>query len=123
MDKKSVLQILDSPNDEIQGKTKNLVWCDAEQKRLCIAVQETYEFAEADAASRTFPKAKFSMISILVCGKHDSFLVPPDQNDRELKTIGMPVGCFHPILNAFHPCRFCRTPIRTLINTKLKWED
>ena len=41
MDKKSVLQILDSPNDEIQGKAKNLVWCDPEQKRLCIAVQET----------------------------------------------------------------------------------
>ena len=60
MDKKSVLQILDSPNDEIQGKAKNLVWCDPEQKRLCIAVQETYEFAEADAASRTFPKEKLS---------------------------------------------------------------
>lgn len=80
-----MLQILDSPNDEIQGKAKNLVWCDPEQKRLCIAVQETYEFAEADAASRTFPKEKLSTISMLVCGKQDSFLAPPDQNDKELK--------------------------------------
>lgn len=94
MDKKSVLQIPNLPNDEIQGKTKNLAWCDPEQKRLCIAVQETYEFAEADAASRTFPKAKFSMISILVCGKHDSFLVPPDQNDRELKNYWNACGVF-----------------------------
>ena len=85
MDKKSVLQILDSPNDEIQGKAKNLVWCNPEQKRLCIAVQETYEFAEADAASRTFPKEKLSTISMLACGKHDPLLAPPDQNDRELK--------------------------------------
>ena len=94
MDKKSVLQILDSPNDEIQGKAKNLVWCDPEQKRLCIAVQETYEFAEADAASRTFPKEKLSTISMLVCGKQDSFLAPPDQNDKELKNYWNACGVF-----------------------------
>lgn len=94
MDKKSVLQILDSPNDEIQGKAKNLVWCDPEQKRLYIAVQETYEFAEADAASRTFPKEKLSTISMLACGKLHSFLAPPDQNDRELKNYWNACGVF-----------------------------
>ena len=32
MDKKSAFQVLDSANEELQGKMKNLVWCDAEQK-------------------------------------------------------------------------------------------
>lgn len=85
MDKKSVLQILDSANEELQGKMKNLVWCDAEQKILSVAVPESYEFSEADAASRSIPKKRLSVLSELACGKRNSFLVPPDQTDEELK--------------------------------------
>lgn len=59
--KKSVLQVLDSANDELQGKMKNLVWCDLEQKVLSIAMPESYEFAEANAASRSFSKDGFPL--------------------------------------------------------------
>ena len=41
MDKKSVLQILESANEELQGQMKNLVWCDPEQKNISIAVPES----------------------------------------------------------------------------------
>lgn len=85
MDKKSTLQILDSVNEELQGKMKNLVWCDAEQKVLSIAVPESYEFSEADAASRSIPKERLSVFSELACGERNSFLVPPDQTDEDLK--------------------------------------
>lgn len=85
MDKKSALQVLDSAQEELQGKMKNLVWCDAEQKILSVAVPESYEFSEADAASRSIPKERFSVLSELACGKRNSFLVPPDQADEELK--------------------------------------
>lgn len=85
MDKKSVLQVLDSAHEELQGKMKNLVWCDSEQKVLSIAVPEIYEFAEADAAGRSITKERLSAISELACGERSSFLVPPDQNDKELK--------------------------------------
>ena len=85
MDKKSAFQVLDFANEELRGKMKNLVWCDAEQKVLSIAVPESYEFSESDAASRSFPKERLSAISELACGERSSFLVPPDQNDKELK--------------------------------------
>ena len=85
MDKKSALQILESANEELQGKMKNLVWCDAEQKVLSIAVPESYEFPEADAAGRSITKKRFSAISEFACGKRNSFLVPPDQTDEDLK--------------------------------------
>ena len=85
MDKKSALQILDSANTELQGKMKNLVWCNSEQKVLSVAVPETYEFSEADAASRSIPKERFSAISEFACTERHSFLVPPDQTDKELK--------------------------------------
>lgn len=42
MDKKSALQILEFANEELQGKIKNLVWCDAEQKNISVAVPENY---------------------------------------------------------------------------------
>ena len=85
MDKKSAIQVLDSAQEELQGKMKNLVWCDAEQKILSIAVPESYEFSEADAANRSIPKERLSALSELACGKRNSFLVPPDQADEELK--------------------------------------
>lgn len=85
MDKKSALQVLDSAQEELQGKMKNLVWCDAEQKILSIAVPESYEFSEADAASRSIPKKRLSVLSELACGKRNPFLVLPDQTDEELK--------------------------------------
>ena len=85
MDKKSAFQVLDFANEELRGKMKNLVWCDAEQKVLSIAVPESYEFSESDAASRSFPKERLSAISELACGERSSFLEPPDQNDKELK--------------------------------------
>lgn len=85
MDKKSALQILDSANEELQGKMKNLVWCDSEQKNISIAVPESYEFSEADAASRSITKKRFSSVSELACGERNSFLVPPDQTDEDLK--------------------------------------
>ena len=53
MDKKSALQILEFANEELQGKMKNLVWCDSEQKNISIAVPESYEFSEADAVGRS----------------------------------------------------------------------
>ena len=65
MDKKSAFQVLDSANEELQGKMKNLVWCDAEQKVLSIAVPESYEFSEADAAGRSIPKERLSDLSEL----------------------------------------------------------
>ena len=85
MDKKSALQVLDSAQEELQGKMKNLVWCDAEQKILSVAVPESYEFSEADAAVRSIPKERLSVLSELACGERKSFLVPPDQADEELK--------------------------------------
>ena len=85
MDKKSALQVLDSANEELQGKMKNLVWCDAEQKVLSIAVPESYEFSEVDAASRSIPKERLSVLSELACGERNSFLVPPDETDEDLK--------------------------------------
>lgn len=85
MDKKSALQVLASANEELQGKMKNLVWCDAEQKIISIAVPESYEFSEADAAGRSITKKRFSVVSELACGKRASFLAPPNQNDKELK--------------------------------------
>lgn len=85
MDKKSVLQVLIYANEELQGKIKNLVWCDSEQKVLYIAVPESYEFAEANAASRSFPKERLSAISELACGEGCFSLIPPDQSDKELK--------------------------------------
>ena len=85
MDKKSVLQILEFANEELQGKMKNLVWCDAEQKVLSIAVPENYEFPKADAAGRSILKERISSISEFACGKRNSFLVPPDQTDEDLK--------------------------------------
>ena len=85
MDKKSVLQILESANEEFQGTMKNLVWCDSEQKNISIAVPENYEFSEANAAGRSILKERLSAISEFACGKRNSFLVPPDQTDEELK--------------------------------------
>lgn len=85
MDKKSVLQILESANEELQGKMKNLVWCDSEQKNISIAVPESYEFSETDAAGRSITKKRFSAVSELACGKRNSFLVPPDETDEDLK--------------------------------------
>lgn len=85
MDKKSAFQVLDSANEELQGKMKNLVWCDAEQKVLSIAVPESYEFSEADAAGRSIPKERLSDLSELACGTRKEFLVPPDQTDEKLK--------------------------------------
>ena len=85
MDKKSTLQILDSVNEELQGKMKNLVWCDSEQKNISIAVPESYEFSEADAAGRSIPKERLSVLSELACGRRNAFFVPPDQTDEELK--------------------------------------
>lgn len=64
---------------------KNLVWCDAEQKVLSIAVPESYEFSEADAAGRSIPKERLSDLSELACGTRKEFLVPPDQTDEKLK--------------------------------------
>ena len=55
MDKKSTLQILDSVNEELQGKMKNLVWCDSEQKNISIAVPESYELSVyADGSKSRF---------------------------------------------------------------------
>lgn len=85
MDKKSALQILESANKELQGKMKNLVWCDSEQKNISIAVPESYEFSEADAAGRSITKKRFFAVSELACGKRNSFLVPPDETDEDLK--------------------------------------
>ena len=85
MDKKSALQILEFANEELQGKIKNLVWCDAEQKNISVAVPENYEFPEADAAGRSITKKRFSAVSELACRKRNSFLVPPNQTDEELK--------------------------------------
>ena len=85
MDKKSVLQILESANEELQGKMKNLVWCDSEQKNISIAVPESYEFSQADAAGCSILKERLSAISEFACGKRNSFLVPPDETDEDLK--------------------------------------
>lgn len=85
MDKKSALQILEFANEELQGKIKNLVWCDVEQKNISVAVPENYEFPEADAAGRSITKKRFSAVSELACRKRNSFLVPPNQTDEELK--------------------------------------
>lgn len=85
MDKKSALQVLDSAQEELQGKMKNLVWCNSEQKILSIDVPESYEFYEVDAASRSITKKRFSAISELACGERNPFLVLPDQTDEELK--------------------------------------
>ena len=41
MDKKSAFQVLDFANEELRGKMKNLVWCDAEQKSISIAMPES----------------------------------------------------------------------------------
>ena len=74
MDKKSALQIaFDSANEELQGKMKNLVWCDAEQKVLSIAVPESYEFSEADAVGRSIPKERLSVLSELAYGRRNAF--------------------------------------------------
>lgn len=87
MDKKSAFQVLDSANEELQGKMKNLVWCDAEQKVLSIAVPESYEFSEADAAGRSIPKERLSDLSELACGTRKEFLVRPIKQTRNLKII------------------------------------
>lgn len=74
MDKKSAFQVLDFANEELRGKMKNLVWCDAEQKVLSIAVPESYEFSESDAASRSFPKDGFPLFQNWLVEKGVLFL-------------------------------------------------
>lgn len=56
MVKKSAFQVLDFANEELRGKLKNLVWCDAEQKVLSIAVPESYEFSESDGRKPQLPE-------------------------------------------------------------------
>ena len=86
MDKKSAFQVLDSANEELQGKMKNLVWCDAEQKVLSIAVPESYEFSEADAAGRSIPKERLSDLSE-PAAQEKNFLCRPIKQTRNLKII------------------------------------
>ena len=110
MDKKSVLQVLDSANDELQGKMKNLVWCDLEQKVLSIAMPESYEFAEANAASRSFSKERLSAISELACREGCFSLIPPDQSDKELKNYINSCDMFPPNFECFPSMQMVSNP-------------
>lgn len=61
---------------------KNLVWCDSEQKNISIAVPESYEFSEADAASRSITKSGFPPFLNLPAGKEIPFLYRPIKQTR-----------------------------------------
>ena len=110
MDKKSAIQILDSANEELRGKIKNLVWCDAEQKVLSIAVPESYEFSEADTAGRSISKERLSAVSELARGKRSSFLVPPDQSDEVLKNYMNACNMFPPNFQCFPSMQMVPNP-------------
>lgn len=110
MDKKSALQVIASDNEELQGKMKNLVWCDAEQKSISIAVPESYEFAEADAAGRSFPKERLSAISELACGEGYFSLILPDQSDKELKNYMNSCDMFPPNFECFPSMQMVSNP-------------
>lgn len=87
MDKKSALQILEFANEELQGKIKNLVWCDAEQKNISVAVPENYELPEADAAGRSITKNGFPPFQNLPAEKEILFLYRPIKQMKNLKII------------------------------------
>ena len=110
MDKKSAFQVLDFANEELRGKMKNLVWCDAEQKSISIAMPESYEFSEADAASRSITKKRFSSVSELACEERNSFLIPPDQSDKELKNYMNVCDMFPPNFECFPSMQMVPNP-------------
>ncbi len=99
------------------GKTKNLVWCDAEQKDFVLLCRKPMNLLRQTPLLGHFQKRSYPRSPCLPAESTIPSLRRPTKMTENSKTIGMPVECFHPILNAFHPCRLCRTPIRTLINT------
>ena len=87
MDKKSAFQVLDSANEELQGKMKNLVWCDAEQKVLSIAVPESYEFPRRMPPVAVSRKNGFPTFPSLPAAQEKNFLCRPIKQTRNLKII------------------------------------
>ena len=72
---RTLLEIFDKHNPAMQGKTKNLVWYNAQQKFMGIAVHETYEYAEACAAARSISDDRCKEISMAASGK--AYGLPP----------------------------------------------
>ncbi len=72
---RTLLDTFDKHNPAMQGKTKNLVWYNAQQKFMGIAVHESYEYAEVCAAARSLPDHRCKEISMAACGK--AYGLPP----------------------------------------------
>ena len=68
---------------------------------MLLSIAESYEFAEADAISRSIPKERLSALSEFANGKRNPFLVTPNQTDKKLKNDGNICDRFPPNFKCF----------------------